>query len=43
MVDVFGRVLSRVEPERGRTPIAWLLLVSAIGCELFYSLGVFRF
>jgi hypothetical protein len=43
MLDVFGRVMQRIEPERGRLPIAWLLLVSAIGGELFYSLGVFQF
>lgn len=41
MVDVFCRVMARLEPSRGRTPGWWLLLVGAIGGELFYAFGLF--
>src|SRR5262245_22581964 len=41
MIDVFGRVMARLEPERGRLPAWWLLLVGAIGGELFYMFGLF--
>jgi hypothetical protein len=43
MIDVFGRVLARVEPARGRAPAWWLVLVGIVGSELFYSFGLFRF
>lgn len=43
MIDVFGRVMERLEPERGRIPAWWLLLVSAIGTELFFLFGLFEF
>jgi hypothetical protein len=43
MMDVFGRVMEKLEPERGRTPVVWLLLVGAIGAELFYFFDLFRF
>ena len=43
LVDVFGRVMERLEPTRGRMPAWWLLLVGAIGGELFYAFGLFRF
>ena len=43
MVDVFGRVFERLEPNRGRTPAIWLLFVSAIGGQLFYLFGLFHF
>jgi hypothetical protein len=43
MIDVFGRVMERLEPARGRLPALWLLLVGAIGAELFYSVGLFEF
>jgi hypothetical protein len=43
MVDVFCRIMERLEPQRGRTPGWWLLLVSAIGGELFYAFGLFDF
>jgi hypothetical protein len=43
MIDVFGRVMTRLEPARGRLPAWWLLLVSAIGTELFYFFGLFQF
>jgi hypothetical protein len=43
MIDVFGRVMQRLEPDRGRTPALWLLLVAAIGTELFYFFGLFQF
>jgi hypothetical protein len=43
MIDVFGRVMSRLEPQRGRLPVWWLLLVGAIGSELFYAFDLFKF
>jgi hypothetical protein len=43
MSDVFGRVMQRLEPARGRTPIWWLGLVGVIGCELFAFFDLFRF
>ncbi|HWY85534.1 MAG TPA: hypothetical protein VNX28_02355 [Gemmataceae bacterium] len=43
MVDVFGRVMARLEPARGTAPILWLGLVGAIGAELFYAFGLFQF
>lgn len=42
MIDVFGRVMAKLEPARGRTPIVWLCLVGTIGAELFYALGLFH-
>ena len=41
MIDVFGRVIARLEPGRGRLPAWWLLLVGVIGAELFYAFGLF--
>jgi len=41
MVDVFSRVIASLEPHRGRWPTFWLLLVGAIGGELFYAFGLF--
>jgi hypothetical protein len=43
MIDVFGRVMEKLEPNRGRAPAWWLLLVGSIGGELFYAFGLFRF
>jgi hypothetical protein len=43
MVDVFSRVMARLEPARGRLPALWLVLVGAIGTELFYAFGLFNF
>ena len=43
MMDIFGRVMERLEPARGRLPVWWLVLVSAIGAELFYFFGLFEF
>jgi hypothetical protein len=43
MIDVFGRVMRRLEPHRGTAPVWWLILVSAIGIELFYFFGLFDF
>ncbi|HEV3165865.1 MAG TPA: hypothetical protein VGZ22_17685 [Isosphaeraceae bacterium] len=43
MSDVFGRVMARLEPDRGRLPLWWLLVVGAIGTELFYAFGLFQF
>lgn len=41
MIDVFRRVMAALEPERGHKPTWWLLLVGAIGAELFYAFGLF--
>jgi hypothetical protein len=43
MIDIFGRVMATLEPERGRLPVWWLVLVGAIGGELFYWFGLFNF
>jgi hypothetical protein len=43
MSDVFRRVMRRLEPERETFPAWWLLLVMAIGSELFFHLGLFNF
>ena len=43
MIDVFGRVMQATEPQRGRGPIWWLVVVGAIGSELFYAFGLFQF
>jgi hypothetical protein len=43
MIDVFCRVMERLEPARGRAPAWWLTLVGAIGGELFYAFGLFNF
>ena len=43
MTDIFGRVMEVLEPERGRWPVLWLAVVSAIGGELFYAFGLFQF
>jgi hypothetical protein len=43
MADVFSRTMERLEPQRGRLPAWWLLLVGAIGAELFHALGLFDF
>jgi hypothetical protein len=43
MIDVFGRVMAKLEPTRGRIPAWWLLLVATIGGELFYFFGLFEF
>jgi hypothetical protein len=43
MSDIFGRVMAKLEPERGRLPLWWLALVAAIGGELFYFFGLFQF
>jgi hypothetical protein len=43
MTDVFGRVMQRLEPRRGTTPVWWLAIVAAIGMELFYFFGLFQF
>jgi hypothetical protein len=41
MADVFGRVVEALEPENGRQPIWFLLLVGVIGAQLFYLCGLF--
>jgi hypothetical protein len=43
MVDVFRRVMLRLEPRRGFAPLWWLAIVSVIGAELFYFFGLFQF
>jgi hypothetical protein len=43
MIDVFGRVMRRLEPDRGTYPAWWLCLVGALGCELFFHFGLFTF
>jgi hypothetical protein len=43
MIDVFRRVMDRLEPRREGAPVWWLLLVGAIGAELFYFFGLFQF
>jgi hypothetical protein len=43
MADVFGRVMEKLEPSRGRQPVCWLLLVGALGAELFYAFNLFDF
>src|SRR5258708_5591983 len=42
MIDVFSRVMASLEPEHGKRPSWWLLLVGAIGGELFYAFGLFN-
>jgi hypothetical protein len=43
MIDVFRRVMQRLEPERLAAPVWWLMLVGTIGAELFYFFGLFQF
>jgi hypothetical protein len=43
MIDVFHRVLKRLEPHRAVAPTWWLALVGVLGAELFYFLGLFDF
>jgi hypothetical protein len=43
MIDVFRRVMDRLEPRREGAPVWWLVLVGAIGAELFYFFELFRF
>ena len=43
MVDVFRRVMERLEPDREVAPVWWLVLVGVIGAELFYCFGLFQF
>jgi hypothetical protein len=43
MIDVFNRVMRRLEPERGSAPTWWLFLVAAVGSELFIFVGLFKF
>lgn len=43
MIDVFGRVMQKLEPSRGRAPAWCLALVAVIGTELFYAFGLFDF
>lgn len=43
MIDVFQRVMLKLEPKRGTAPTWWLVLVASIGAELFYFFGLFEF
>lgn len=43
MLDVFGRVMEGLEPQRGRGPACSLILTAAIGIELFWAFGLFQF
>lgn len=43
MMDVFHRVMRKLEPDRPTTPSSWLVLVMVIGSELFWAFGVFAF
>lgn len=43
MTDVFRRVMLRLEPNRETSPTWWLILVGAIGTELFYCFRLFEF
>jgi hypothetical protein len=43
MVDVFRRVMMRLEPQRQFAPVWWLMIVGVIGAELFYFFGLFQF
>jgi hypothetical protein len=43
MIDVFQRVMRRLEPDRESLPTWWLVLVGTIGSELFYFFGLFHF
>jgi hypothetical protein len=43
MVDVFRRVMLRLEPHRHFAPVWWLIIVGVIGAELFFFFGLFQF
>jgi hypothetical protein len=43
MVDVFRRVMLRLEPQRHFAPVWWLMIVGVIGAELFFFFGLFQF
>jgi hypothetical protein len=43
MVDVFGRVMCRLEPSSGRWPTWYLGLVFLIGMQLYHLFGLFAF
>jgi hypothetical protein len=43
MVDVFRRVMLRLEPKRHFAPVWWLMIVGIIGAELFFFFGLFQF
>lgn len=43
MMDVFHRVMKSLEPKRDTTPMWWIVLVGAIGTELFCFFGLFNF
>ena len=41
MMDVFGRIMERIDPAAGRRPIFFLVLVGMIGSQLFYLFHLF--
>jgi hypothetical protein len=42
MADVYCRVMENLEPQRGRWPAWWLVLVTAISVELFHAFGLIQ-
>ena len=42
MIDVFGRVMQRLEPKHRGAPTWYLALVGVIGAQLFYLFGLFE-
>lgn len=42
MIDVFNRVMQRLEPRRESSPVWFLALVGLIGAQLFFSFGLFE-
>ncbi|HZZ82646.1 MAG TPA: hypothetical protein VFE62_29380 [Gemmataceae bacterium] len=42
MSDIFRRIMQALEPNRRGWPIWWLVLVAAIGTELFYKFDLFQ-
>ena len=42
MIDVFRRVMQRLEPTNAHQPLWYLALVGVIGAQLFYLFGLFE-
>ena len=43
MIDVFNRVMRRLEPQRETAPTWGMFLVATVGSELFYFFELFQF